>query len=229
MLGAEDSEVIEVVDHHRLSGNLVTKEPIRFVNEPLGSTCTIVGRGFKEAGIIPERGIAICLCAGIVSDTLNLTSPTATRVDGEILHWLAEIAGIDVDEFTRGFFAAGSVLLSSSVEEALQADRKEFEENGWKLSISQVEELGLDAFWERRKSLEAELVKLVEKGLDFACLMVTDITRHYSLLLTAGSQRVVDKLPFPALDRSLFEMEGVVSRKKQVFPMLGRIVAGIEK
>ena len=228
--GTDEAEVLEVVDHHRLSGNLRSKEPIRFVNEPVGSTSTIVGGFFRQAGLEPESGVAKCLVAGIVADTLKLTSPTTTERDGEMLAWLAELAGVEVDEFATAFFAAGSMLRSCAPAEAIGADRKEFEENGWKISISQIEELGLDEFWKQEDALEEALADLCrERGVDFACVMVTDITLHNSLLLTTGSELICDEVEYPELRRNLYEMPGVVSRKKQLFPYLGRILGRLVK
>lgn len=228
--GADEAEIIEIIDHHRLSGDLVTREPVRFINEPVGSTSTIVARYFQIAGLVPMRGIAVCLCGGIISDTLKLTSPTTTNTDREMLQWLSQSAKLDIDAFAQGFFAAGSALEGRSTVEALNADRKEYEENGWRISISQIEELGLNNFWHRREELHKELEKLVTTtSLDFACLMITDITRHYSLLLTAGDARVIERIEYPVMEKQLFEMEGVVSRKKQLFPMLSRVLTLVAK
>lgn len=223
--GADEADIIEVIDHHRLSGNLRTKEPVRFINEPVGSTSTIVALMFRMRGMVPDKATAICLSAGLVSDTLHLTSPTTTNTDREILAWLEDIAAMDMTEFVRDFFAAGSMLKDCLPGNAIESDRKEFEENGWRLSISQIEELGLGEFWKRETDLQGALEAVCKaKELDFACLMVTDITDHNSVLLVAGSQRVADAIEYPRLHRHLFEMRGVVSRKKQLFPYLSRIV-----
>lgn len=223
--GADEAEIIEVIDHHRLSGNLRTKEPIRFLNEPVGSTSTIVGIMYRMQGAAPDKGTAICLCAGIISDTLHLTSPTTTRTDREILEWLAGIGGIDGAQFVKDFFAAGSMLREQTPERALESDRKVFEENGWHISISQIEELGLDEFWKRQADLQAALQSLLAKhSLHFACLMVTDITRHHSVLLVAGDQRVIDAIDYPQAKDHVYDMPGVVSRKKQLFPYMSHVV-----
>lgn len=223
--GADEAEILEVIDHHRLSGNLRTKEPIRFINEPVGSTSTIVGLMFRMRAMVPDKATAICLCAGLISDTLHLTSPTTTNTDREILPWLAGIAGIDMKEFVREFFAAGSMLKDCVAASAIESDRKEFEENGWRISISQIEELGLGEFWKREEDLHAALDAVCKaKDLHFTCLMVTDITDHNSVLLVAGNQRVAEAIEYPQLRKHLFEMKGVVSRKKQLFPYLSRIV-----
>lgn len=228
--GAADANILEVLDHHRLSGNLVSREPIRFINEPVGSTCTIVARLYQLAGLRPSPSVAICLCAGLISDTLNLTSPTTTGTDRDVLSWLAGQAGIVVSEFSRDFFAAGSLLRSSPCEVILNTDRKEFVENGWSISISQIEELSLDHFEARADDLRKGLSELAERReSDFACLIITDITRHYSLLLTTGNPAIVDEIDFPHLGPDLFEMDGVVSRKKQFFPFISRVLARAQK
>ncbi|MFO1483521.1 MAG: putative manganese-dependent inorganic diphosphatase [Verrucomicrobiaceae bacterium] len=223
--GADEAEILEVIDHHRLSGNLRTKEPIRFLNEPVGSTSTIVGVMYRMQKAEPDKGTAICLCAGIISDTLHLTSPTATDTDKDILAWLAGIGGIDSAQFVKDFFAAGSMLRENTPDRALESDRKVFEENGWHISISQIEELGLDEFWKRENDLQAALQALLAKhSLHFACLMVTDITRHHSVLLVAGDQRVIDAIDYPLAKENVYDMPGVVSRKKQLFPYMSHVV-----
>jgi len=223
--GADEAEILEVIDHHRLSGNLRTKEPIRFLNEPVGSTSTIVGIMYRMQKAEPDKGTAICLCAGIISDTLHLTSPTTTDTDKDILAWLARIGGIDSSQFVKDFFAAGSMLREQTPDRAIESDRKVFEENGWHISISQIEELGLEEFWKRENDLQAALHALRTKhSLHFACLMVTDITRHHSVLLVAGDNRVINAIDYPLAKENVYDMPGVVSRKKQLFPYMSHVV-----
>lgn len=224
--GAEEAEIIEVLDHHRLSGNLVTKEPIQFINKTVGSTCTIVGSAFRGHGIEPSRSIAVCICAGIISDTLNLTSPTTTEEDRSVLEWASRIAAIDVDRFKEDFFSAGSVLRGGNFQETVGSDRKEFEESGYRVSISQVEEIGFNYFWPAREALQEELRRLIrEHHLDLACLMITDITLNDSLLLIEAPAEIRQKIGYPRRDSHLFILKGVVSRKKQLFPFLGSLLA----
>ena len=98
--------------------------------------------------------------------------------------------------------------------------------NGWRISISQIEELSLDHFESRAEDLRKALKELAEsRDHDFACLIVTDISRHFSLLLTTGSKSVIDEIDFPHAAPDLFEMDGVVSRKKQFFPFISRVLA----
>ncbi|MEY4243334.1 MAG: hypothetical protein RLZZ245_919, partial [Verrucomicrobiota bacterium] len=124
--GIEEAEITEVIDHHRLAGDLVSREPIRYLNEPVGSTCTLVGRKFFHRGLMPSPSVAMCLCAGIVSDTLCLTSPTTTLLDREMLTWLSGVAGVDPKKFTDEFFGIGSLIANGTPDEILNADRKDF-------------------------------------------------------------------------------------------------------
>jgi manganese-dependent inorganic pyrophosphatase len=223
--GADEADILEVIDHHRLSGNLRTKEPVRFINEPVGSTSTIVAMMYRLRSMQPDQATALCLAAGMISDTLNLTSPTTTDTDREILPWLAGIAGIDVQKFTAGFFAAGSMLKDKPPAQALESDRKEFDESGWRFSLSQIEELGLSEFWNQEAALHAALEKIVaERRLHFAGLLVTDITRHDSVFIVAGDERVTGAIEYPELKRGVFQLKGVVSRKKQLLPYVCRLV-----
>ena len=221
--GVEESDVIEVIDHHRLGGNLVSREPIRVLNEPVGSTSTLVARKFHHRDLKPDPGVALCLCAGIISDTLNLTSPTTTEVDREMLAWASEIAELNTSEFTRAFFAVGSLLATGTCEEILNADRKVFEEHGNSVTIAQVEEVGTENFAPRREELIEQLHNIrVKENHDLALLVITDIQNHASLIIASGNDHILSALPFTALDDGTFAAQGIVSRKKQIFPAVSR-------
>jgi len=217
--GVEEAEITEVIDHHRLAGDLVSREPIRYLNEPVGSTCTLVGRKFFHRGLMPSPGVAMCLCGGIVSDTLCLTSPTTTLLDREMLTWLGGVAGVDAKTFTEEFFAVGSLIANGTPEEILNADRKEFTEQGLNVSISQVEERDLHGFAARRLELQQVLEEMHQtRSYDLSILAVTDVALHHSMILAVGQEAILAKLPFERVDETLFHAPGVVSRKRQIFP-----------
>ncbi len=219
--GVEEARVVEVIDHHRLAGDIVTREPITYLNEPVGSTCTLVARKFKWRGIKPDRGTALCLCAGLISDTLNLTSPTTTELDQEILQWLCEIADINAEEFTKGFFEAGSLLLHGSADEIVGVDRKEFKEGGAFVSISQIEEIVVTSLPNRIDEIRASLQSLINQhGYDAAIIAVTDISSHTSTILAAGSESIANAMPYEQTEPGIWHAPGVVSRKKQIFPAM---------
>lgn len=219
--GIEEATITEVIDHHRLSGDLVSREPIRYLNEPVGSTCTLVARKFFHRDLIPAPGVALCLCGGIVSDTLCLTSPTTTKLDQKMLTWLSGIARVDAKEFADEFFAVGSLIATGTTDEIIHTDRKEFNEQGMFISISQVEERDLHGFKARRDELESALRALQhEKGYNIAVLVVTDVALLKSVVLAVGPENVIAALPFNRIDNTLYLAPGVVSRKRQIFPAI---------
>lgn len=225
--GAEDAEILEVLDHHRIGGSLKSTQPIRFINEPLGSTCTLVARQFRAAGLTPSAGIALCMASGIISDTLFLRSPTTTVIDKEILVWLEELSQVNLQQYAKEFFEIGSALRNCAPAEVVREDCKEFTEHGIKFSISQIEETGFDLFWDRKDQLREALEELSQhQRLDFCALLVTDVVSNGSLLLLSKESEAWDEINYPCLDRGLYELPDVVSRKKQLLPLLAQVLRG---
>jgi manganese-dependent inorganic pyrophosphatase len=223
--GADEAEIVEVLDHHRLGGGLKSTQPIRFINEPVGSTCTLVARQFRAAGLVPSPGIALCMASGIISDTLNLRSPTTTDVDRDVLGWLAGLCGTDLEAYAREFFEIGSALRSSTPAEVIREDCKEFSEQGVRFSISQIEETGFDLFWERKEELRAALeAQAARQRLEFAALLVTDVVTSGSLLLLSQEPASWEEINYPRLDRGLYALKNVVSRKKQLLPLITQLI-----
>jgi len=218
--GADEVEIIEIIDHHRI-GALTTHQPILFRNEPVGSTSTIVADCFLQHGVELPSPIAGLLLAGVVSDTLNLTSPTTTPRDAEVLKKLEDLAGVNARDFTEKLFASGSLLTLKSGPQAITTDCKEYDENEVKFSVAQIEEIGFDQFWKRK----AELLDALEKYRDrrkylFSALLVTDVTTQNSLLVATGDAGFVTQIDYPKLEPGIFELRDVVSRKKQLLPYL---------
>jgi manganese-dependent inorganic pyrophosphatase len=218
--GADQVEILEILDHHRI-GAMTTRQPILFLNEPVGSTSTIVADQFFRHGTELPKKIAGLLLAGLVSDTLNLTSPTTTERDVQILGRLEKISGVNAREFTEKLFASGSVLTSKAAAQAIAADCKEYTELSHTFSVAQIEEIGFDQFWKRKD----EVLRALEEyrrdhNYFFSALLVTDVVEQSSLLLMAGAKALQDKIDYPDVETGIYELEGVVSRKKQLLPYL---------
>jgi manganese-dependent inorganic pyrophosphatase len=225
VLGAEDAEILEVLDHHRIGGGLRTPQPIRFINDPVGSTCTLVARQFRAAGLQPSPGIALCMASGIISDTLFLRSPTTTDVDRDCLQWLRGLCDCDLDGYAKDFFGIGSALRSCTADDVVREDCKEFEEHGRRFSISQIEETGFELFWGRKEELKGALERLTfQRRLDFSALLITDIVSNGSLLLMSREPDHWEEINFPQVDRNLYQLDNVVSRKKQLLPLISRLL-----
>ena len=227
--GADQMPIIEIYDHHRLGG-FTSKTPVLFWNNPVGSTSTIIAQSFGHAGIAIPRKIAGILLSGLISDTLNLTSPTTTATDRRIRDELAKVAEVDPDAYAQELFSVGSPLLNLTAEEAINADSKPYTEDGHRFVVAQVEELTFAHFPEKRDALLAALeAKQKREGLLFAALLVTDITTQSSLLLVRGDDRFLTTIASPvAHPPHIWQLDGVVSRKKQLLPYLieclGRMV-----
>jgi manganese-dependent inorganic pyrophosphatase len=218
--GADQVEILEIIDHHRI-GAFSTQQPILFRNEPVGSTSTIVADCFLSHGVELPAGVAGCLLAGLVSDTLNLTSPTTTKRDAEVLGLLERLCGINATEFTEKLFRSGSVLTSNTPEHAVTTDCKEYVEDGRRFTVAQIEELGFDQFWKQREQLGQALDRhRTAHGYYFAALLVTDVVVQTSLLLVAGEPKFLQQIHYPEAEPGVFEMTGFVSRKKQLLPLL---------
>lgn len=223
--GASEVEISEVIDHHRL-GNFHTSMPIRFVNEPVGSTSTLIAERFFRKGIEPERRIAGLLLSGIISDTLMLKSPTATERDREMVSRLSNIAGIDPVAYSMELFKAGSGLSGKAPIDIIKADFKAYEVKGKKFGIGQVEVVGFGEFYDVRAALEEGLLRLKEaEGYSLAGLLVTDISYGNSLLLAIADSEVSSTLGYPSAGKNLYELKGVLSRKKQVVPHIFNLFA----
>lgn len=219
--GADEAEILEVLDHHRLGGSLQTNHPIRFVNEPVGSTCTLVACKFRAAGINPSPSIALCMASGMISDTLHLRSPTTTEVDRQTLEWLKQFCTEDLDNYATDFFQIGSALRSRTAEEVVREDCKRFEDSGIAFSISQIEDIGFDLFWQRKDELHVALEKMAANDkLSFSALLVTDITSNGSLLLMSNEPAGWEEINYPELEENLYQLKDVVSRKKQLLPLI---------
>jgi manganese-dependent inorganic pyrophosphatase len=218
--GAEQVEILEIIDHHRI-GTLTTQQPILFRNEPVGSTSTIVADCFFRYGVELPSSIAGLLLAGIVSDTLNLTSPTTTVVDGEMLRRLEPICGLKARDFTEKLFASGSLLTHQPAAKAITTDCKEYQEDGVRFSVAQIEELGFDQFWKRKAELQSALEAYCHsRKYQFSALLVTDVNRQCSLLVMVADAELIANIKYPRLEPGIFELKDIVSRKKQLLPYL---------
>jgi manganese-dependent inorganic pyrophosphatase len=218
--GADKIPIVEILDHHKLGG-FACDTPILFWNNPVGSTSTIVALCYQQLGIPMEPKIAGLLMAGLISDTLNLTSPTATPVDCEALNRLAKIAGVNSDELAEQIFSVGSPLLTMTPQQAVTADCKPYAENGHRFTVAQIEELTFAHFPEKRDALlEALAAQRQRDGLLFAALLVTDINDQTSLLLVQGADAFLQTIDYPAHSPHIWTLAGVVSRKKQLLPYL---------
>jgi len=226
--GADKVPIIEILDHHRLGG-FASDLPILFWNNPVGSTSTIVTLCYQQAGVeIPEE-IAGLLMAGLISDTLNLTSPTATPVDKQVLQHLSKIAKTDPAELAEQIFSIGSPLLTMEPDQVITADCKEYEEYNARFSVAQIEEISFSHLEEKQAGLVEALERYcTRRNLLFTALLVTDVNTQTSQLLACGDPGFLHRIDFPSHGPNVWEVDGIVSRKKQLLPYLLQCLSGLE-
>lgn len=228
-LGAlEEADLLEILDHHRLD-NPTTHEPIRFTVDVVGSTSTLVSERIDQAGLSAPPELAGLLLAGLLSDTLILTSPTTTARDHDAAERLARWAFMTgaplenetIESFGEQILAAGAGLSSRSAAEIVSADFKVYDTAGIRFGIGQAEVTTFAPLAENLDELKQALIDLGEsRGLNFVMLMITDVVLRTSRLVVTHDVPALEVLPFPHLPDGTLDAEDVVSRKKQLLPVV---------
>ena len=223
--GLEEAEIVEIVDHHKI-GDLTTNKPINFRNMNVGSSNTIIYLMYNEARIEIPKNIAGLMFSGIISDTLNFTSPTTTDIDIEAANKLAQIAQINRDEYANQMFKAGTNLEGKTIEEIINTDIKVFQIEDEKIAVSQVLTLSSEEILEKKEDYIATMEKLKEaKGYSTLVIFITDIMKKGSFMLYCEEEKnkLENAFRLDKIYQGIF-LEGVLSRKKQIIPKLMRIV-----
>ena len=219
--GIEKAKITTVVDHHRID-NFVTAEPLFYHAEPLGCTATILYRIGKMNSIDFTSQMAGLMLSAIISDTLLFKSPTCTEVDKKVAEELAKIANIDINTYGLEMLKAGTDLDDLSEEELIDLDAKTIEKNGLKIVIAQVNTVSIDDVFKRQAKLEEAIEKVIKKdNLALFVLAVTDILNSNSELLALGDNTNIIEKTYKLNNNRAF-LEGVVSRKKQILPMIDK-------
>lgn len=217
--GLEQAEILEIIDHHRLA-DIQTTQPIRVRNEPVGSTTTIITNMYQEHGVMPSPNMAGLMAGAILSDTVMFKSPTCTKRDIAMAERLARIANVSLKELGNLLFAASSAG-DKSADELCFTDFKEFHIADHYLGVGQVTSLDSAAVLERKDELLAVMAtKLEQQHYDMIALMVTDVLMEGTNLLYIGSDDTIrSAFSVEPKDNAVF-LPGVMSRKKQIIPML---------
>ncbi len=223
--GILEADVVEIIDHHRIAP-VTTLKPIKFLNDPVGATSTIIAMKYRESGIIPSKSIAGLLLSGILSDTLALRMSTTTQKDIKTVEYLVEISGEDPDELGISLLKEGMALSEFSLHDLLTRDKKEFDLQGLKVIISQVMTPSFSWNRERNEEIKEEMSKILsDKGVSLFITLFTNVLENSSEIYGVG---------YTELTKELFgeempvRFEGVMSRKKDFLPWLGKKIREIE-
>ena len=227
--GVEHYKIQEVVDHHRI-GAISTKNPITFINRPVGSTSTQIAGMYQEYKIAIPKDIASLLLCGILSDTLILQSATTTNVDIEMAEYLSSITDLDIKELGNEILIAGSNISGREAGELVRQDLKEYSEGKVVYTVSQIEVGNTKEVLTRKEEFIKELeIECRSRKALFSCLLVTDITTLSSIMLIHSNPKFEQFINFPKQEDNAYYLQGVVSRKKQLIPLLTERVSNYLK
>ena len=226
--GAGEIPVIEVVDHHRIGMN-PTATPIKFTGDVVGSTCTLVAMMYRASGESLTPDMAGLLLGGIISDTLQLKSPTTAHLDVKMCEWLEKISGVRSCDLMSELLMIESALVTKSADDVISGDRKDYVDGRFRFALAQVEETNLELLQRRHDELVAAMEKQVKRDqLSMFALLVTDAARGNSELLVYGDRELISNLPYDKISDGHYALPGVLSRKKQLLPQILAITATLQ-
>lgn len=220
------AEILEIIDHHRVA-NINTDSPIYYRAEPVGCTCTIIAQMYFERGIMPSRVQAGLMMSAIISDTLLFRSPTTTDMDRLMVQRLSTICGLDPEEYGMEMLTAGTSLKGKNASDILTEDAKEFDIQGQLFKVAQVMTMDMTSVKEIKQELLDQMnVLMKNQGYETYVLVVTDIFKEDSVIILDGDYcEEIAKEFGESLEDHAFLAKGVLSRKKQVIPVLTQAVS----
>lgn len=219
--GIEKANIIRVVDHHAICG-FQTASPVYYLAEPVGCTETLIYGLYKENNIEIDKTIAGLMVSAIISDTLLFKSPTCTKKDIDVANELAKIAQIDLNTFGMDLLKAGTDLSDFTPEELICIDSKKTEANNVNIQVAQVNTACIEDILKDQEKIEHAMEKFInENGIDIFVFCITDIINSNSEAIILGSRTDIAEKGFKnQIENNRMFLEGVVSRKKQIFPVL---------
>ena len=227
--GIEEAKIVEIIDHHRLGG-IQTSEPIYTHQEPVGCTATIVANMHWHRDVDIPPSIAGLLLSAIISDTVLFKSPTCTEYDKKTAKQLAEIVGVDINEYGLAMLKAGSGIGNMTPSEIAKNDMKEFQIGDYRIIVSQISVMDTKEVMDLEPELIKSMSSICDKdGFDMSLVMVTDIIEEATYLLYAGSPKTLIGEAFKTdASGTHVSLPGVMSRKKQIIPPLSEAVKRIK-
>lgn len=215
----DKANILKVIDHHTM--DFQVGHPIYYRAEPVGCTATVLYKMYKENGFEIDRNLAVLMISAIISDTLLFKSPTCTEEDKVVAEELNKIAGLDIGAYGMDMLKAGTDLSDYSEEELINIDAKEFSIGG-KTVVAQINTASIEEMLERKEKIEEAINKVIaDKDLDLFMLIITDIINSNSQAIALGNNaQLVEKAFNVKLEENSAFLPGVVSRKKQVIPVL---------
>ncbi|MBM7558444.1 putative manganese-dependent inorganic diphosphatase [Marinitoga litoralis] len=220
--GIEEAEILEIVDHHRLGG-LETGLPITAHIRPVGCTNTIIWDLYKKNGINPPKEIAGLMLSAILSDTMILKSPTCTEEDKKAVEEISQILNIDPIEYGIKMYKAKTDLEGFSEKEILSIDLKESRLSRGIIAVSQIEVIDPQMILEKKEKIIYTMENIAkERNYTLFLFLLTDVLKEGSYVFAAGQYKLAEKIFKKTFENQIAYLDRVVSRKKQVMPLIIR-------
>jgi len=219
--GIEKANIIKVIDHHNISG-FETKDPLFYMAQPVGCTATILYEIYMSNGYEINKTMAGLMLSAIISDTLLLKSPITTQKDIMIANELAKIANLDMNAYGLEMLKAGTDLSSYTPEELINIDSKAFTVKDTNIQIAQVNTVSIEDVLKNKSAIEQAMTNFItENNVNLFMLAITDILNNDSQVIALGNRSdIVEKAYNVSLEDNMCFLKGVVSRKKQMVPVV---------
>ena len=223
--GVNKAKILKVVDHHKIA-EFETSEALFYTAMPVGCTCTILYDMYVINNVEIEPKIAGAMLSAIISDTLLFKSPTCTIKDIEAANKLSEIANIDINTYGIEMLKAGTDLSDYTAKDLINIDSKEVNRNGIKYQVAQVNTADIKEVLKQKQEIENAINDfIVENNVDLFILMITDILENNSQIIVLGEKSEIAEKAFSVkLENNMAYLPGVVSRKKQVVPVIDKSI-----
>lgn len=218
-----EADVIEIIDHHLLAGGIKTRAPINITIRPLACTATIMHDLIGDDMARAPEGVKGAMLTCILSDTLEFRSPTTTAHDRAVAEKLAADLGVNIHEFANEMFAAKSDVSAFGDDALLRMDSKDYELGGKQLRVSVLETTAPQVLLDRKAALMAAMPAVAAAdGADEVLLFIVDILREEATLLVPNEfvKQVAERSFAVTVTGDSVVLPGVMSRKKQIIPVL---------
>lgn len=222
--GIEKAKILKVIDHHNVAESFRTDSPLEYIAMPYGCNSTILANICRQNNISVDKEMAGLMLSAIISDTLLFNSPTCTPKDKEVAEELAKIAEVDVKKYGLDMLKAGTDLSDFSPSELINIDSKTYSTNGVKYQVAQVNTASIEDVLKSKIEIESAMESFItENSEDLFVFLITDILENNSQIIVAGNRKdIVEKAFEVKLEENMAFLLGVVSRKKQVVPVIDK-------
>lgn len=219
-----ETNILQIIDHHKLVGGLTTDTPAEITIRPLACTATVQFDLITQAGVTIPTNVAGLMLSAILSDTLAFRSPTTTPHDKDVAEKLALVAGLDHLSYADEMFRAKSDISSFTDSGLIKLDSKKYEVGDKNFRVSVLETTTPATVLARKDGIVAAIKQCVEDegDIDDVLFFIVDILNEEATVLTYSdlTKKIISSSFAVSVTTDTEQLPGIVSRKKQILPAL---------